>query len=142
MYVLIVGAGRIGTEIAQLLIEADQEITVIDRDPRRCAAIEDELGSIAIVGDATESSVLRRAGAIRAELLIATGRNDEDNLVICQMAKHLFDVGTVMALVEVSEHVDLFSRLGIDVIVDTTRALVSEFQRGLEAMVAEEIENL
>ena len=142
MYVIIVGAGKVGSEMARWLIEADQEITVIDRNPDRCAAIEEELGSVAVTGDATESAVLRGAGAIRADVLIATGSVDEENLVICQMAKHLFNVERVMSIVSISEHVDLFNRLGIDVTVDTTAIQVAELQQGVRGLIGEEIRDL
>ena len=142
MYVIIVGAGKVGAEMARWLIEADQEITVIDRNPDRCAAIEEELGSVAVAGDATESAVLRGAGAIRADVVIATGSVDEENLVICQMAKHLFNVERVMSIVSISEHVDLFNRLGIDVTVDTTAIQVAELQQGVRGLIGEEIRDL
>jgi trk system potassium uptake protein TrkA len=142
MYVIIVGGGKVGAEISRWLIEADQEITVIERDPGRCAAIEDELGSVVVTGDATESAVLREAGAIRADVVIATGSVDEENLVICQMAKHLFNVDRAMSIVTISEHVDLFERLGIDVTVDSTRIQVTELQQGVRGLIGEEIGDL
>ena len=142
MYAIIVGAGRVGTAIARWLLEAEQEVTLIERDLDRCANVEDELGSVVVSGDATESSVLRLAGAARAEALIATGRRDDENLVICQMAKHLFNVRRVMATVNVSEHIDLFNRLGVDVSIDATAVLVDVFEENLGDMLTEEIGGL
>ena len=139
---IIVGAGNVGAGMARWLIEAEQEITVIDRDPGKCAAIEEELGSVAVVGDATESVILREAGAIRADVVIATGSVDEENLVICQMAKHLFNVERVMSIVTISEHVDLFNRLGIDVTVDITALQVTELRQGVRGLIGEEIREL
>ena len=138
MYVIIVGAGRVGTAIARRLLEVDQEVTVIERDPARCATLEDEIGSVVVQGDATEFNVLSRAGAIRAQALIATGRKDHQNLVVCQMAKHLFDVGNVMSIVNMSEHTELFDRLGIDVSIDASRMLVDIFMRNMEGLLTEE----
>ena len=140
MYVIIVGAGRIGTAIARRLLEVDQEVTVIERDPDRCAILEDEIGSVVVRGDAAEFNVLSRAGAIRAQALIATGRKDHQNLVVCQMAKHLFDVGIVMSIVNMSEHTELFDRLGIDVSIDASRMLVDVFMRNMEALMIEQNE--
>ena len=138
MYAIIVGAGRVGTAIARWLIEADQEVTVVDRDPERCSAIEDELGSVAVHGEATESRVLQRSGAARADVLIATGRRDDENLVVCQMAKHLFHVGRVMAIVNVSEHAELFNRLGVDESIDTTTMMVEAFEERLGGQLTED----
>ena len=139
MYAIIVGAGRIGTAIARWLLEAEQEVTIIDRDFDRFAAIEDELGSVAVCGDATESRVLMKAGAGRADVLIATGRRDDENLVICQMATHLFGVGSVMAIVNVSEHVEIFNRLGVNESIDTTAMLVDAFEERLGGLLVEDV---
>ena len=81
-------------------------------------------------------------GAIRADVLIATGSVDEENLVICQMAKHLFEVDRVMSIVNISEHVDLFYRLGIDVTVDNTAIQVTELQQGVRGLIGEETREL
>ena len=142
MYVIVVGGGKVGSEMARWLIKADQEITVIDRSLSKCEAIEEEIGSVTVTGDATESAVLRKAGAIRADVVITTSSVDEENLVICQMAKHLFNVDRVMSIVSISEHVDLFDRLGIDVTVDTTAIQVIEIQRGVRGLIGEEIKDL
>ncbi len=139
MYAIIVGAGRIGTSIAQWLLDAEQEVTVIDRDPGRLAAIEDQLGSVGVRGDATESRVLWKAGASRADVLIATGRRDDDNLVICQMAAHLFGVERVMSVVNVSEHVELFNRLGVNDSIDTTAMLVEALEERLGGLLVDDV---
>ena len=139
MYVIIVGAGRIGTAIARWLLEAEQEITVIDRDPERFAAIEDELGSVAVRGDATESQVLWKAGASRADVLIATGRRDDENLVVCQMAAKLFGVGRVLSIVSISEHVELFNRLGVNESIDTTAILVEAIEERLGGLLVDDV---
>ena len=135
MYVIIIGAGRVGAAVARQLLEADQEITVIERDPGRCAALESEIGGVVVQGDATEFNVLTKAGAMRAQALIATGRRDDQNLVVCQMAKHLFDVGRVMSIVNMSEHVELFDRLGIDVSIDASLIFVDAFMSGMEELL-------
>lgn len=139
MYVLIVGAGRVGSAIARWLLAGDHEIAVIDKDPERCSAIEEELGGVAVLGDATEATILAKAGANRADLLIATTRRDDENLVACQLAKHRFGAGRVVALVNVPEHVDLFARLGIDVTVNLTQLLVDRIQEDLAEMMVEDV---
>ena len=138
MYVIIVGAGRVGTAIARRLLENEQEITVVERDLARCAALEDEIGSVVVEGDAAEFNVLSKAGAARADTLIATGRRDHQNLVVCQMAKHLFSVSRVMSVVNVSEHIELFDRLGIDVSVDAPLMVVDAFMGSMDGILPEE----
>ena len=138
MYVIIVGAGRVGTAIARRLLENDQEITVIERDLVRCATLEDEIGSVVVKGDASEFNVLSKAGAARAQALIVTGRRDHQNLVVCQMAKHLFNIGRVMSIVNMSEHIELFDRLGIDISIDASLMLVDAFMGSMEGLLTEE----
>lgn len=139
MYAIIVGAGRIGTALARWLLDAEQEITVVDRDSDRLIALEDELGSVAVCGDATESRILAKAGARRADVLITTGRRDDENLVICQMATHLFGVDRVMSIVNVSEHVELFNRLGVNEPIDATAMLVEAFEERLGGLLVDDV---
>ena len=139
MYAIIVGAGRVGIAMARWLIDADQEVTVIERDARRCDAIEDELGNIVVQGDASEYAVLEKAGALRADALIATGRRDDENLVVCQMARHIFGVGRVISIINVSDHVALFNRLGVNVPIDMTLMMTEAFQERLGDLLTEDI---
>ncbi len=138
MYILIVGAGRVGAAVAKQLLMAEHEITVIDNDPDRCIVIEEELGGVAVLGEGTEAAILGRAGANRANVFIATTRRDDDNLVACQLAKHWFGATRVVALVNVPEHVELFNRLGIDVSVNTAQLLVNKIEDSLSTMLTEE----
>ena len=138
MYVLIVGAGRVGTSIARWLLASDHEIAIIDNDEARCMAIEEELGGVAVLGEGTEAAILGRAGANRANVFIATTRRDDENLVACQLAKHWFGATRVVALVNVPEHVELFNRLGIDVSVNTAQLLVDKIEDSLSTMLTEE----
>ena len=139
MYFLIVGAGRVGTAIARMLLDSDHEIAIIDSDEARCRAIEEELGGVVVPGEGTEAAILGRAGANRADVFIATTRRDDDNLVACQLAKHRFGAARVVALVNVPEHVELFYRLGIDVSVNTTAILVDSIQEDLASLMIEEV---
>ena len=142
MYIIIVGAGKVGATLAHKLLESEQEVAVIEHDPDRRASLEDEIGSVVVRGDATEFNVLSKAGAARAQTLIATIGNDHENLVVCQMAKHLFNISLVMSIVSVSEHTELFDRLGIDISIDASSMLVDALMDGMKASLADEPENL
>src|SRR5919112_1828366 len=87
MYVLIVGGGKVGWNLARELIDKGEEVTLIESDRSRYLTIEQELEHAVQYGDATELWVLERAGIQRADLVIAVTGDDEDNLLICQMAK-------------------------------------------------------
>ncbi|MGH2542601.1 MAG: NAD-binding protein, partial [Ardenticatenaceae bacterium] len=91
MYFVIVGAGIIGASLARWLVASNHEVAVIDTNQARCAAIDDELGSVSVLGDGTEVGVLSKAGVNRAATLIALTGDDDVNLVACQVARHLFN---------------------------------------------------
>ena len=82
MYVLIVGAGKVGWNLARELIAKGHEVTVIESDPRRYAVVEEELEHSVQYGDGSELWVLERAGIERADLVIAVTGDDEDNILI------------------------------------------------------------
>ena len=133
MHIVIVGAGRIGLSLARLLVAAGHEIAVVEKDDYRCSALDEILGSVSVMGDCTDARVLAKAGANRAEVLIATSGKDDVNLVACQLAKHHFGVPRTISIVNTRDHTELFDILGIDVAVDETELLVGRIQAGLSA---------
>ncbi len=133
MHVVIVGAGRVGASAAGWLVSAGHEVAAIDEDASTCSALDEALGSIAVVGDGTDAGVLSRAGANRAEVLIATTRRDDVNLAACQLAKHKFGVLKTISVVNSPDHADLFGTLGVDVTVDIAEMVLSRVQEGMAA---------
>ena len=90
MYVIIVGAGKVGWNLARELIGRDREVTLIESAHARYRVVEEELEHAVQFGDATELWVLERAGIQRADLVVAVTGDDEDNLLICQVAKEKY----------------------------------------------------
>lgn len=131
MYVVVLGAGRIGSALARWLVSYEHEVVVIERDVARAAALEEELGNLTVVGDGTEAGVLYEAGISRADVFVAATGRDGDNLVACQMAKHHFAVAKTVALVNIPEHDRLFRTLGIDVTINVSDLLVTRIQAEL-----------
>ena len=131
MYVIIVGCGKVGYHLTKALLEAGEEVLVIERDSQRYAYVIDRLGSVAISGDGSEAPVLEEAGASRADVLIAVTGLDEDNLVACQVAKLKFQVPRTIALVNNPQNDDLFRKLGVDVIVSHTDIILSQVEEEL-----------
>ena len=117
MNVLIAGAGRLGTQIAQVLSAARNKVTLIDSDDDRVAELRGRLpGVLLVTGDACEPALLEHAGALTADLVVATTGDDEDNLVISLLAKRQFAVPRVAARVNVPDSGWLFyGRWGVDV---------------------------
>ena len=138
MYVVIVGAGAVGVSLARWLLAAEHEVTVIEREASRCAALDEELGSISVVGDGTVARVLAKAGANRADIFIAGTGNDDENMVACQLAKHRFGASQTISLVADPGHETLFNRLGIDVTINTTGLALAKVQQELSGLLVEE----
>ncbi len=133
MYVVIVGCGKIGASLARALIAGEHEVVAIDRVASRCEVVEEELGSITVVGDGCEVGVLAETGISRADMLIAVTGNDEDNLVACQLAKHRFNVLKTVSLINNPANATLFKLLDVDVTVSSTDLILSHIEEELPA---------
>lgn len=133
MYVVIVGGGRIGANLAPALLNAGHEVVIIEREPSKVQALTKTLGNIAILGDGSEMSVLQEAGAERADLVIATTGNDEVNLAVCQIARHLFHTKRTLAVVNNPENEELFHILGVDDTISATHLLMAEIEKEVPA---------
>jgi trk system potassium uptake protein TrkA len=120
MYVIIAGGGKVGWNLARELIAKDNEVTLIESSRTRYLTIEQELEHAVQYGDATELWVLERAGVQRADLVIAVTGDDEDNLLICQMAKEKYLCSRIIARVNNPRNRDWFELLGIQPAVSAT----------------------
>ena len=98
MYVLIAGGGKVGANLMRSLLRSGNEVTLIEQKPYRFSKLEAEFEHQVIRGDATELFVLERAGIKRPpDLLVAATGDDEDNIVICQLARERYGVAKVIA---------------------------------------------
>jgi len=120
VYVIIAGAGKVGWNLARELIEKGHEVTLLENDRRRYLVVEQELEHAVQYGDASELWVLERAGIQRADLVIAVTGDDEDNILICQMARDKYDVERIVARVNNPRNLDHFKELGIEPAVSAT----------------------
>ncbi len=120
MYVVIAGAGKVGWNLARELMAKGNEVTVIESDRARYLTVEQELEHAIQYGDATELWVLERAGINRADLTIAVTGDDEDNLLICQVAKEKYLCARIIARVNNPRNRRYFELLGIQPAVSAT----------------------
>jgi trk system potassium uptake protein TrkA len=147
VYVIIAGGGKVGWNLARELIAKDHEVTLIESDHRRYRVIEEELEHAVQYGDATELWVLERAGIQRADLVIAVTGDDEDNMLICQVAKEKYLCQRIVARVNNPRNLQHFKLLGIQPAVSATdlilRLIEHEVpQYGLVQLLALEEERL
>ena len=114
MYIIVAGGGKVGANVARSLLEMGHELTMIEQRSDRFARLEEEFGPVVMRGDATEISVLERAGIARPpELLLALTGDDEDNLVISQIGKEGYGVPKAIARVNDPRNQAHFDLLGI-----------------------------
>jgi trk system potassium uptake protein TrkA len=126
VYVLIAGGGKIGANLARSLLRAGQEVTLIEQRRDRFERLEEEFEHQVQRGDATELFVLERAGITRPpDILLALTGDDEDNMVICQLAKEKYLVPKVIARVNDPRNQAHFDLLGISPTVSATRGLMA-----------------
>jgi len=140
MNIIICGAGRVGFTIAKLLSEQGHSITVIDQSSEDIQKINDSLDVKAIVGKATYPSILEKANAAETDMIIAVTRNDEINMLICQIAFSIFNIQKKIARIRSQDYLNpRFTRvynkenLPIDVIISPEIEISKSIQRKLEA---------
>ena len=140
MNIIICGAGRVGFTIAKLLSEQGHSITVIDQSSEDIQKIDDSLDVRAIVGKATYPSILEKANASDADMIIAVTRNDEINMLICQIAFSIFSVQKKIARIRSQDYLNpkftkVYNKenLPIDVIISPEIEIAKSLQRKLEA---------
>lgn len=126
MYILIGGGGQVGYYLAKaLMMDQENEVFLIEKSGERFAQLQEELGTGAVGrGDACEVRVLDEFGIQRADMVIAVTGDDEDNLVICQVAREAYGVKTTVARVNNPRNEDLFRGLGIDFTVSPTAQIM------------------
>jgi trk system potassium uptake protein TrkA len=123
MYIVVIGAGKIGYYLAKRLCASKHTVSVVDRDKALCEEIARELEALVINGDGCEPAVLEEAGIERADVVAAVTGDDEDNLIICQLAKEKFNVHRTVGRVNNPGDEHTFTELGIDVPVDSTKII-------------------
>jgi trk system potassium uptake protein TrkA len=119
-YIIIIGAGKVGWNLGRELIEKGNEVTLIESNRNRYLTVEQELEHSVQYGDASELWVLERAGISRADMVIAVTGDDEDNMLICQVAKEKYLVDRVIARVNNPRNRQHFELLGVKPYVSAT----------------------
>ena len=140
MNIIICGAGRVGFTIAKILSEQSHSITVIDQSSEDIQKIDEALDVKSIVGKATYPSILEKANASEADMIIAVTRNDEINMLICQIAFSIFNVQKKIARIRSQDYLNpkftkVYNKenLPIDVIISPEIEIAKSLQRKLEA---------
>jgi len=131
MYILIAGGGKVGANLASTLIKMGHEVSLLEGDRHRYSILEEQFEHVARYGDATELFVLERAGVERADLVVAVTGDDEDNLIVCQVARDKYNVPKVIARVNDPRNQPHFDMLGITLTVSATATILALIEHQL-----------
>jgi trk system potassium uptake protein TrkA len=122
-YIIIAGGGKVGYNLGRALLRKGDEVLILEKRPQRFHALHDELGEAVFFGDACEIRTMVQVGMERADLVVAVTGDDEDNLIICQVAKRWFGVPRAIGRVNNPSNEDIFRQLGIEETISATRLM-------------------
>jgi len=126
MYMILIGGGNVGLQLAKRLIARDHEVLLLEKDGRIAHHLSQLIGDEHVMhGDGCEVTTQKSAGFGRADVIVAVTGEDEDNLVVCQMAKLIWEVDRVLARVNDPGHEAIFKEIGIDETVSATGVIFS-----------------
>lgn len=123
MYIIIIGAGKVGYFLAKRLVNNKHTVSIIDKNKFTCEEAAKEIEALVINGDGCDPRILEEAGILRADVVAAVTGDDEDNLIVCQLAKERFNIRRTVGRVNNPDNEHTFSELGIDVPVDSTKII-------------------
>ncbi len=132
-FILIVGGGKVGSYLARELYTQGNEIVLIERDRTLAYQLSRNTGYSVITGDGCELSILREAGVERADVVVATTGYDEDNYVICTIAKTKFGVPRTVSRLRDPKNEEIFKKAGIDQTVSSTRIIFNMLEKQIES---------
>ena len=139
MKAIIVGGGKVGFYLAKTLAEHGHVATVIERRAERCQYIADQLDIPVICADGSTLDALTMARAEEAEALAGVTGRDEDNLIVCQLAKRHFGVARTIARINNPKNVDIMKKLGVDIPVSSTGTLASIIEREIDTSAIKQL---
>lgn len=130
-FVVVVGGGKVGANLTRELLSTGFEAVVIEQNPRKYAALEREFEASALLGDGTETIVLEKAGIARADYVIAVTGDDEDNIIISQLAVDKYEIDNIIARVNNPGNQSTFDLLGVKPTVSSVQTILSMVEHRL-----------
>ena len=130
MYIIVVGAGDIGTPLIDIAVRSGNEVVVIEKDTGKADAVASDYDCLVLDADATRKETLADAGAGRADAIISTTDQDATNVMICLLAEE-FDVPVVTSVVHNAEHMNLFRQIGVNTIENPQQLIAGYLYRAV-----------
>lgn len=134
MYIIVAGGGKVGYYLTKTLVNEGYEVLLIEKSKRKVETYSDRFGTVVLQGDACEAAICEEAGMQRADVVVAVTGDDEDNLVICQMAKRRFNVPRTIARVNNPKNEDVLKTLGVDVTVSQTNFIMHLIEQEIPSL--------
>jgi len=128
VYIVVVGGGKVGYYLTKTLVTEGYEVLLIEKDATKVRTWSERFGAVLLQGDGCEVAILEKAGVARADVLIATTGDDEDNLVVAQLGQQLFKVPKVIARVNNPKNEEIFRRLGVAYTVSQTNIILNRIE--------------
>jgi trk system potassium uptake protein TrkA len=125
MYLIIIGAGDIGTPLIDIATRSGNEVVVIEREENRANRVADDFDCLVLNADATTKDTLDDAGAAQADALISTTDQDATNVITCLLAKE-FEIPAILSVVHNPEHMALFKQIGVNT-MENPQQLIAEY---------------
>lgn len=130
---IVIGGGKIGSNLLKTLKERGYDVTLVEKDEDVCRRIAEDINASIICGDGTDIDVLKDAGINNADIIAAVTGLDEENLIVCQIAKKGFNIGKSIARINNPKNIAMFTALGVDQTVCSTEVIANlieyEFDR-------------
>ena len=133
MFVIVVGGGNVGYYLTKDLQTAGHRVILLEKDRSHASRLMEELGDVVRQGDGCEARVMGETGFGEADVIVAATGEDEDNLIVCQMARTKYKVPRTIARVNSPANEALFSQLGIDTTVSATRIIFNLIEQEIES---------
>lgn len=128
MYIILVGAGAVGGNLAKTFAREGHDVVVIDSDASACNSLALNFDGLIINGDGTQLGILKEAGVEHADCLAAITGNDKDNMIACGLAKKHFHVGRTIGRVNDPVHETIFPEMGVDVPISATKIIANAIE--------------
>lgn len=129
---IIIGGGNVGYYLTKDLVNAGHEVLLLEKDRARAQRLTEDLGEVVQQGDGCEARTMEEMGFARADVIVAATGEDEDNLIVCQMAKQRFGITRTISRVNSPANEALFAQLGIDTTVSATRLIFNLIEQEIE----------
>jgi trk system potassium uptake protein len=128
MYVVVLGGGRVGLNLASFLISDGHDVTLIESDNKLCTNAASELDALVICGNGTDTKTLEEANLKDADVFVAATGNDETNLLACVLVRE-YNVGKIIARVSDPSHAQAFKKIGVDSVISPELTAASYLEK-------------